>query len=43
MGEKLGGCSLPGGLKQIKKFKNLPLQVPLQTRCIAMDVSKYFI
>ena len=40
MGGKLGGCWCSGGLK--KKFKNLPLQVSPQTRCIVMDVSNIF-
>ena len=32
-GEKLGGCSRQGGLKN-KKLKNLPLQVPPKKRAI---------
>ena len=31
------------GFKKLKNIKNLPLQVPPQTRYIVMDSSKYFI
>ena len=43
MGEKLGGCSRPGGLKNKKNIKNLLLQVPPQKCYIAMVVPKYLI
>ena len=36
---KTGRVLVSRGFKKIKKFKNLPLQVPPQTLCIVMDVS----
>ena len=43
-GGKTGRVLVARGFKKIKiNIKNLPLQVPPQTRYIAMDVSKYFI
>ena len=42
-GGKTGRVLVARGFKKFKKIKNLPLQVPPQTRYTVTDSSKYFI